>query len=337
MRTAAWPTGSTVLVTGASAGIGRALAEQIAPRAGELILLARRSDRLTALAEQLRTQHPGLRVHPVRCDLADAGDLDAFLARLGIDLPAPEVLVANAGVGDATLFDTADWTRLARLLAVNVTATTRLLHAVVPSMVERGRGGLLIIGSGAGLALLPGSATYTASKHYLHGLTQTLRADLAGTGVTVTEVCPGPVATEFDTGAGIAPSPRGPGRWLRICADQCAADALAGFDRGHAVVFPGRTYGALMHLQAVIPQGCNGWWLPGQHAACGGRAESVPETRHRTAPVPQAIADREASKRGLAAGRMTSTLDSRETLPTAVVHQSARCGVRLTAVRAEVT
>jgi hypothetical protein len=63
------------------------------------------------------------------------------------------------------------------------------------------------------------------------------------------------VATEFDTGAGIAPSLRGPGRWLRISADRCAADALAGFDRSHAVVFPGRTYGALMHLQAVIPQG----------------------------------------------------------------------------------
>jgi short-subunit dehydrogenase len=163
------------------------------------------------------------------------------------------VLVANAGVGDADLFDTADWTRLERIISVNVTATTRLLHGVLPHMVDRGRGGLLVIGSGAGLSLMAGSATYTASKHYLHGLTQTLRAELAGTGVTVTEVCPGPVATEFDVAAGIPPAESGPGRWLRISAERCASDALAGFDRGQALVFPGRAYRMLMRLQAMTP------------------------------------------------------------------------------------
>jgi short-subunit dehydrogenase len=163
------------------------------------------------------------------------------------------VVVANAGVGDAALFDAADWTRLARVISVNVTGTTRLLLAVLPRMVDRGRGGLLVVGSGAGLSLMPGGAAYTASKHYIHGLTQTLRAELAGTGVTVTEVCPGPVATEFDTAAGIPEATSGPGRWLRISAQQCAADALAGFDRGQALVFPGRTYRMLMRLQALTP------------------------------------------------------------------------------------
>jgi short-subunit dehydrogenase len=245
--------GSTVLITGASAGIGRALAEQVASRAGELLLVARRVDRLTALAEQIRSRPGAPRVHSVGCDVGNDDDIDALLGRLGVDLPAPDVLIANAGVGDADLFDAADWTRLERIISVNVTATTRLLHGVLPHMVDRGRGGLLVIGSGAGLSLMAGSATYTASKHYLHGLTQTLRAELAGTGVTVTEVCPGPVATEFDIAAGIPPAESGPGRWLRISAERCASDALAGFDRGRALVFPGRTYRMLMRLQAMTP------------------------------------------------------------------------------------
>jgi short-subunit dehydrogenase len=267
--------GSTVLVTGASAGIGRALAEQIAARAGELVLVARRVDRLTALAEQMRAGHGALRVHSVGCDLGDDDDVDALLGRVGVDLPAPDVLVANAGVGDAALFDTADWARLARIISVNITATTRLLHAVLPRMVDRGRGGLLVIGSGAGLSLMAGGATYTASKYYVHGLTQTLRADLAGTGVTVTEVCPGPVATEFDAAAGIAEATSGPGRWLRISAQQCAADALAGFDRGQALVFPGRTYRTLMRLQALTP-------LALQRSAAAKTAKQL----RRTPPAP---------------------------------------------------
>lgn len=247
--------GSAVLVTGASAGIGRALAAQIAPHAAELILVARRVERLDTVADQLRAEHAALQVYVVACDLTSESEVDTLVARLGADLPALDVLVANAGSGDSALFDTADWTRLTRLLAVNVIATTRLLHAVVPHMVDRGRGGVLVIGSGAGLALMPGGATYTASKHYLHGLTQTLRADLAGTGVTVTEVCPGPVATEFDTAAGLPTAASGPERWLKISAEQCAADALVGFDRGDALVFPGRVYGALMRLQPLVPRG----------------------------------------------------------------------------------
>jgi short-subunit dehydrogenase len=122
---------------------------------------------------------------------------------------------------------------------------------------------------------MPGAATYTASKHYLHGLTQTLRADLAGTGVTVTEVCPGPVATEFDTAAGIPEATSGPGRWLRISAETCAADSLAGLDRGQALVFPGRTYRALMRLQALTP-------LALQRAAAANTAKRI----RRTPPSP---------------------------------------------------
>lgn len=270
--------GAAVLVTGASAGIGGALAEQIAARATQLILVARRHERLESLAGRLRARHPALGVHAVACDLADPQDLGRLLDRLGTDLPAVDVLVANAGVGDRGLFDTADWARVQQLLSVNVTATARLVHAVLPGMIARRRGGLLVIGSGAGLALMPGAAAYTASKHFVHGLTQSLRAETAGTGLTVTEVCPGPVASEFDAAAGISPAGPGPGRWLRISPEQCAAEAVAGFDRGQAIVFPGRAYRALMRVQAILP-------LSAQRAAAARGARRLRGAGNATGPA----------------------------------------------------
>lgn len=247
------PTRPTVLVTGASAGIGRALAVQLAPAAGRLVLLARRRDALDRLALELRARHAGLVVHIATCDLSDRAAVDGLIGRLGVDLPTIDLLVANAGIGHEGLFETADPAAVSRVVEVNVLATTLLLRAVVPGMVERGCGAVLVIGSGAGLTLMPRQATYTATKHYIHALTQSLRAELTGTGVTVTEVCPGPVATEFDEVAGISPATSGPGRTLRMSAQSCAAAALAGLRGGVAVVYPGTVYRALMTMQAVVP------------------------------------------------------------------------------------
>lgn len=245
--------GSTILVTGASAGIGRALARALAPRAGHLLLVARRVDRLERDAADLAAEHPGLHVHVVGCDLADDDDVSSLIARLGRDLPNIDVLVANAGVGQSGLFESADPTALDRVMAVNVLATTRLLRAVVPGMTARGSGGVLIIGSGAGLSLMPAAAAYTASKHYVHGLAQSVRAELRGTGVVVTEACPGPVATEFDAVAGIPPTGSGPGAWFRLSAETCAQEAVRGLEAGKALVFPGRAYKAAMMAQKLFP------------------------------------------------------------------------------------
>jgi uncharacterized protein len=164
------------------------------------------------------------------------------------------VLVNNAGVGDVALFDRSDWTRTRRILRTNIVALTQLTAALVPGMVRRGRGGVLNIGSGAGLTVLPSAAAYVGSKHFVAGFSEALRADLAGTGVTVTQVCPGPVDSEFDQ---IAGSPGGmagvPPRLFRISSSQCAREALAGFERGAAVVFPGRPYRMLMKLLPLFP------------------------------------------------------------------------------------
>jgi short-subunit dehydrogenase len=148
------------------------------------------------------------------------------------------VLVNNAGVGDSVLFDHADWKRTRRVLRANVTAVAQLTAALLPGMVERGRGGVLNIGSGAGLTVLPDAAAYVGSKHFINGFSEALRADLAGTGVRVTQVCPGPVETEFDQVAGAVEGMPGTPRSFRISAAQCAREAVGGLERGDALVFP---------------------------------------------------------------------------------------------------
>jgi short-subunit dehydrogenase len=166
-----------------------------------------------------------------------------------------DVLVNNAGVGDQALADQADWTRVRNMLRTNVLAVAQLTTALVPAMVERGRGGVLNMGSGAGLTVTPAAAAYSASKHFMDGFSEALRADLTGTGVVVTQVCPGPGDSEFDQIAGSAGGMTGgPPQFVRISAAQCAREALAGFDRGVPLVFPGRAYRIAMRALPLVPR-----------------------------------------------------------------------------------
>ncbi len=248
--------GGTVLVTGASAGIGREFAVQLAARAGILVLLARRAGRLEELRAGLLAQHPQLKVVALPVDLSDEGDVGRVVAEVTERAGPIDVLVNNAGVGGQELFDRTDWSRTRQVLHTNMLAVAQLTVALVPSMVRRGRGGVLNMGSGAGLTVMPAAAAYSASKHFVDGFSEALRADLAGTGVVVTQVCPGPVDSEFDKGAGTAGGMTGgPPQFLRISAARCAREALAGFDRGAALVFPGRAYRITMRLVPLLPRG----------------------------------------------------------------------------------
>jgi uncharacterized membrane protein/NAD(P)-dependent dehydrogenase (short-subunit alcohol dehydrogenase family) len=173
------------------------------------------------------------------------------------------MLVNNAGLGDSALFDRSDWARTRQILRTNIFAVTQLASAVVPGMVKRGRGRVLNIGSGAGLAVMPNAAAYVGSKHFVAGLSEALRADLAGTGVAVTQVCPGPVGSEFDQAAGSVGGMAGaPPQFFRISAAQCAREALAGSERGDDLVFPGRAYRFAMRALPFIPM-----WLRRRQAA----------------------------------------------------------------------
>jgi len=178
-------TSRTVLVTGASSGIGAALVRALSASGWEVVAVARRADRLAALAEET-----GARALPL--DLRDTEALERELGALEVD-----AVVANAGVGRA--FDSlVDASRddVDLTLGVNVASVAHAIRMLVPGMRARGRGHLVFVGSVAGLYPIS-SALYGASKGAIHLMAQNLRIELGGSGIRVTEIVPGRVATEF--------------------------------------------------------------------------------------------------------------------------------------------
>jgi short-subunit dehydrogenase len=243
--------GGVVVITGASSGIGEHLARLAAPRAKKLVLVARRRARLEALARALEAAHPALELVIEEVDLASRAATDALAARLAA-LPV-DVLVNNAGVGLLGVFDRSEPGAVRAMLDLNVDAPLALTRAVLPGMVARARGGILNVSSGFGLSFLPGFAAYIGTKHFVTGFTEALRADLTGTGVRATQVCPGPVDTEFESRVGNFTGRRPP-RLLTVSAERCARVALQGFDRDRALVVPGVILSAVMAMNAITPR-----------------------------------------------------------------------------------
>ncbi|HSE43115.1 MAG TPA: SDR family oxidoreductase [Acidobacteriota bacterium] len=270
----------TILITGASSGIGRELARQFATRARAIILVARRLQLLEQLSNEIQSAHKELKVHIEACDLNNLSSIDSMLTSVLQRAGQIDILVNNAGFGDPALFENADWQRIEGMIRVNVIAPTYLTHRLLPKMIERKSGGILNIGSGAGIAIMPGSAIYSATKYYLHGFSDALRAEVGDAGIVVTEVAPGPVETEFDAVAGGrlagVPPP-----FMGISAEQCAREAIQGFEKNRAIVFPGFAYRRLIKLLPLVPRR-----LQRAVALKTGR-----KLREKTKPtVPQAVA-----------------------------------------------
>ena len=222
----------TALVTGASSGIGEEFARQLAIRGYELVLVARRADRLERLASELPTE-----AHAVPCDLAtDSASLQGRVAELGLSV---DLLVNNAGFGTSGPFVEHEPARDAEQVRLNCEAIVTLTHAFLPAMVERGRGGIVNVASSAGMQPIPYESVYAASKAFVISFTDALYAELRGSGVRVLSVNPGPVPTEWQGVAGYEPGRTGvvPGR---IPAAQVVREALAAYDRGRRSVIPGR-------------------------------------------------------------------------------------------------
>ena len=223
----------TALITGASAGIGEEFARQLARRGIDLILVARRKDRLEKLAEEVPTT-----AHVIECDLgSEAAKLPDKVAELGV---AVDLLINNAGFGTRGRFLELDPEREAEIVRVNCEAIVTLTHAFLPAMVERRRGGLITVASTAGMQPLPYETTYGASKAFAISFMEALSMELRGTGVRCLVVNPGPVKTEWQQVAGYDENTRTmPGM---ISAEECAADALRAYDRGKRSVIPGRLF-----------------------------------------------------------------------------------------------
>ena len=233
------------LVTGASRGIGRALARELAARGHDLVLTARSAAALDELAGELRAAH-GVRVETVAADLSRPGAVD-LVTRQDVEL-----LVNNAGVGAFGDFVDAKPEDLAHVIALNVCALTELTQRVLPPMRARGRGRILLVASTVGFAPGPRSAVYAASKAYVLSLGLALAAELAGTGVTVTTVCPGRTDTEFAHRAGWGESNR-----LRakraLSPEEVARSALRALDAGSPRHVTGAANCVLAALVRALP------------------------------------------------------------------------------------
>lgn len=240
-------------MTGASSGIGMAIAREVAPRAKTIVLVARRVERLEKLREELVRVRADLRVEVMPCDLSKRDDVDRLVAEVkgkGIDV---DVLVNNAGIGMMGFLERADSAKTIFAIDLNVTSLTQLTIGFLPGMVERDRGGVINVSSGFGLAVMPMFAVYCATKHYVAGLTEALVADLGGTHVVATQVCPGPVKTEFEEVMGNETGRKVPG-FVEISAEECARASVRGFDRGRALVVPGFLMKIVMLINEVSPR-----------------------------------------------------------------------------------
>ena len=191
---------NTVVVTGASAGIGAELARQLAGRNYNVVLIARRAERLRELAEELRLSH-GIHADVEVCDLTDADARRQLVARLRTGEREIAGVCNNAGFGTVATLLKSDIEREQQVVRLNVEAVHHLTGAFLPSMVDRGAGAILNVASTAAFQPLPGFATYAASKAFVQSFSEAVHAELGGTGVTVTCLFPGFTHTEFPENA----------------------------------------------------------------------------------------------------------------------------------------
>ena len=224
----------TAVVTGASAGLGRIYADRLAQRGYDLVLIARRGDRLDAAAAELRTRY-GVAVKTLVADLGAAADLEAVAKTIAED-SSITMLVNNAGVstfGPVATTATAD---LLTMLNVNITALARLSQAVLPGFKQRNRGALVNIGSVLGYHTLPMSSIYSGTKAFVLQFTRGLQEEVAGTDVRVQLVTPAATATDIWELAGLPLTNLDPATVM--LAEHCVDAALAGLDLGEAITSP---------------------------------------------------------------------------------------------------
>ncbi len=241
----------TALVTGASSGIGAAYARRLAADGFDLILVARRKDRLDGLAKELERTH-GVGAEVLAADLAEEAGLrkvEERIARAG----ELEFLVNNAGFGTRGLFFRAPVERQDRMQRLHILAVVRLSHAALAGMVARGKGTLVNVSSVAGFGQSSGNACYCASKAWMNSFTEGLFFDLAAIGspVRVQALCPGYTLTEFHDAAGIGRN-HVPAAWW-TSADDVVDASLRGVSRGNLVVVPGLRYKFYAFLLKALP------------------------------------------------------------------------------------
>lgn len=225
------------LITGASSGLGLALAEALARRGRNLILVARQRDALESIACEL-TQRFGVEALYRVCDLAEPMQISGLIQELEQGERQVDLLVNNAGIGSAGLFVEQDWSREQELIELNILALSRLCHDLGYHMVKQGRGQILNVASVAAFQPGPLMSNYFASKAYVLHFSEGLRNELASHGVKVSVLCPGPIATPFFRHSQIRSSGL-ERRQLLANPEEVALLAVQGLERNRAIIIPG--------------------------------------------------------------------------------------------------
>lgn len=240
------------LVTGASTGIGAAIASELATRGTELVVVARSTDQLEALAEQWRAAHD-VGVEVLSADLTDPDQLELVEDRLRAEDAPVDLLVNNAGSGHTGPFLDSTAEQASTTIALNAAALTRLTHAVLPRLVDAGRGGVLNVSSVGGFQPVPQFAVYAATKAYVSSFTEAVHEELRGSGVHVTALCPGFTRSDFVTAAGAEDeASKIPGfLWQEV--GPVARAGVDGVARGRAVVVTGPLNQVTTGLSSITP------------------------------------------------------------------------------------
>ncbi|GAA5494224.1 hypothetical protein Rhal01_00382 [Rubritalea halochordaticola] len=253
--TESYPLYRSALITGASAGLGEEFALQLAENCHQIILVARRSDKLHELASELRKRNPNLDVLHFAVDLTNQQEREDFITLLVEHGAQPDLLVNNAGMGDYGEFVQAEWPKLEQMLKLNINALTHLTHALLPKMIESGSGAILNVSSLASILPIPDFAVYAATKAYVTSFTEAIRMELKGTGVNALALCPGPVHTEFGSVAMRDDQQNKiPGKeFFYTPKEQVVAEALDGLVKDRARVYPGWKIGLAAAAISLLP------------------------------------------------------------------------------------
>jgi short-subunit dehydrogenase len=246
---------STALVTGASAGIGKEIARELARRGHGVTLVARRKQLLDELARELSDEY-GIRAETIASDVgkqASRSRIAGRITELGLDV---EILVNNAGFATGGAFHDADPVRELEQVHVLVEAVVGLTSAFLPAMVERRRGAILNVSSTAAMQPLPYAAGYSAAKAYVLTFSEAIHQEVAGRGVSVTALCPGPVETDFWDQAGwqVAGGQSFEKAFpAKVSVRDVARAGVGGLDSGRRVVVPGLPMRAAMLATRYVP------------------------------------------------------------------------------------
>jgi short-subunit dehydrogenase len=240
---------TTALVTGASAGIGEAFARELASRRHDLVLVARRADRLHAAASELAAAH-GIAVEPLAADLGAPDGVATVATRLADDARPVDLLVNNAGVGTSGRFWELPVEGEVAVVTLNVVALVQLTHAALGPMVARNAGGVINVSSLGAYQPVPLNATYGATKSFVSSFTNAVREELRATNVKLMALAPGFTHTEFQEHS---INPRGLPEFVWQSPDTVVSTAMRAFDRGRTVCITGAVNVVAAAASSVMP------------------------------------------------------------------------------------